>query len=181
MLDTFEYRESSQIERKDFISLLLGLKDSFTKTELAAEGSLLFAAGYENSSTVIAFTLYELALQPHIQNRLRDEIRKKVDENEGKMTYELMQEMKYLDMVVSENLRKNPPVSDNARTCTKDFIVPGTDGFVIKEGEVIEFNLLSFHRDEEYFPDPMRFDPERFSEANLIKPFTYLPFGAGPR
>lgn len=182
MLDTFEYREKNQIERKDFVSLLLGLKNDFTKTELAAEGTLMFAAGYETSSTLIGFTLYELALLPDIQERLRSEIKLKIEENGGKLTYELMQSLKYLDMVVSESLRKNPPLPDNSRKCTKDYQIPGTD-FWIREGEIVEFNLYSIHRDEEYFPDPLRFDPERFSEENVkkIKPFTYLPFGEGPR
>lgn len=177
MLETFDYREKNKIERNDFVSLLLGLKDSFTKEELAAEGTLMFAAGYETSSTLMGFTFYELALNPEIQNRLREEIN-----SVEKVDYESLLGMKYLDMVVSEGLRKYPPLADNSRKCTKDYKVPGTD-FVIEEGTTVEFGVFSFHRDPEYFPDPMKFDPERFNEENVKKilPFTYLPFGEGPR
>ena len=73
-LHTFEYRQTNNIVRNDFVSLLLGLKHLYTPLELAAEAFLVFAAGYETSSTLMTFTLYELALNQDIQDKLRDEI-----------------------------------------------------------------------------------------------------------
>ena len=53
----------------------------------------------------------------------------------------------------------------------------------MREGEILGIPVWSFHRDPEYFPDPLKFDPERFSEENKhnINPMVYMPFGVGPR
>ena len=182
MYDTFDYRERNNVVRNDFVSLLLGLKESFTKEELASEGMLTFTAGYETSSTLMSFTFYELALNQDIQEKLREEILQAVQYNDGKVGYELLNSLKYLDMVTKEVLRKFPPIAINSRKCTKDFQVPDSD-FIITEGTTVNINVFSLQRDAEYFPDPLKFDPERFNDENVknIKPFTYLPFGDGPR
>lgn len=54
---------------------------------------------------------------------------------------------------------------------------------VLEKGTNVEISILGLHRDAEYYSDPEKFDPERFSKKNknTRKPFTYLPFGAGPR
>lgn len=81
----------------------------------------------------------------------------------------------------TETLRRYPPMLTD-RGCTHDFKVPGTD-FILKKGEGIIVPVYGLHLDPEYFPEPEKFDPERFSSANKskINPFAYLPFGAGPR
>jgi cytochrome P450 family 6 len=181
-LQTFEHREKNNIKRNDFVSLLLGLKNSYTPTELAAEGLLVFTGGSETSSTLIMFTCYELALNLDIQQRLRDEINSGLEENDGKLTYEMLYSLKYLDMVVSESLRKYPPIPGNLRKCTKDYTVPGTS-MTISKGTSVQIFSYSLHRDPEYYPEPDKFDPERFTPENskARNPFTYLPFGEGPR
>nr|ARO50425.1 cytochrome P450 [Chironomus tentans] len=181
-LQTLEYRQRNNIQRNDFVSLLLGLKDSYTSKELAAEAYLVYAAGFETSSTLMTFTLYELALNPDIQDRLREEITTGIEENDGKLNYDMLFGFKYLDMIINESLRKFPPIAENLRKCIKDYEIPGTD-LVIPKGTSIDINIFSLHRDPEYFPDPEKFDPERFSEENIknIRPFTFLPFGEGPR
>lgn len=182
MHDTFDYREKNNVERNDFVSLLLNLKDTLSKEELAADGMLVFAGGFESSSSLMSFTLYELALNQDIQEKLREEILQAVQYNDGKVGYELLNSLKYLDMVTKEVLRKFPPIAINSRKCTKDFQVPDSD-FIITEGTTVNINVFSLQRDAEYFPDPLKFDPERFNDENVknIKPFTYLPFGDGPR
>lgn len=109
-LNTLEQRIKNPIVRTDFVSLLLGLKNHFTQDELAAEGFLVYAGGFETSSTLTQFTLYELACQPEIQTRLRDEIKDGLEGNGGKLTYDLLHSLSYLNMVVQESLRKNPPI-----------------------------------------------------------------------
>lgn len=68
------------------------------------------------------------------------------------------------------------------RQVTKDYNIPDTD-IVLKKGQAIWISNVAMHYDEEYFPDPEKFDPDRFSEENrgTIKNFTYMPFGEGPR
>lgn len=69
-----------------------------------------------------------------------------------------------------------------ARMCNKSFKIPGTD-FVIQSGELLAIPILGIHMDSEYYPDPEKFDPERFSSENKAKrpPISFLPFGDGPR
>jgi cytochrome P450 family 6 len=98
-LQTFEYREKNNVKRNDFVSMLLGLKDSFTPEELAAEGFLVYAGGFETSSTLITFACYEIARDMEIQQRLRDEIKSGLEENDGKLTYDMLFGFKYLDQV----------------------------------------------------------------------------------
>jgi len=177
-IQTIELREVSSIKRNDFVSLLLGLKDEYTKEELAAEAFIIFFGGFETSSSLMTFLLYELALNDDIQDRLREEIISGIEENDGKLTYDMLFGFKYLDMVVNESLRKYPPVPTPIRKCTKQYEIPNTN-LVIPEGTLILINAFSLQRDPEYFPYPQKFDPERFSQENVknIKPFTNIPFG----
>lgn len=176
--EAIEYRENNPINRTDFVSLLLGLKDQLTRNELAAEAFLVYVGGFETSSTLMTFTLYELAMNPDVQDRLRQEVTTAIEENGGKLNYDLLFSLKYLDMVVNEALRKYPPIPNQFRKCTSDYKIPHSK-LVIPKGTTILINSYSFQRDAEYFPDPEKFDPERFSDENIrnIKPFTNIPFG----
>lgn len=101
------------------------------------------------------------------------------------MSYEKLNKMKYLDMVVSEGFRKWPPITGTDRICNKDFLMESKDGtnVVIKSGEGVFIPIYNIHRDPENYPNPSKFDPERFSDENkdFIKQCSYMPFGLGPR
>ena len=162
--------------------MLLSLKDSFTPEELAAESFLVYAGGFETSSTLVTFTLYELALNPDIQEKLREEINSMLSKKDDKLTYESLFAAKYLDQVINESLRKYPPIPSGIRKCLKDYEIPGTN-LTIPKGTSIQLATYSLHHDPEYYPEPEKFDPERFSPENSknLRPFTFLPFGEGPR
>ena len=89
-----------------------------------------------------------------------------------------------MDLVkyVAETLRLYPPVEVVDRKCVKACNL-GECGPVLQEGDGLVIPIYALHRDPEHFPEPDQFIPERFSEDNKhnIKPFTYLPFGTGPR
>lgn len=73
------------------------------------------------------------------------------------------------------------------RVCSKDYVVPaekpGEKDFVFEKDQILIVPVIGIHRDPKFYPNPDKFDPDRFSEENKdnIKPFTYYPFGSGPR
>lgn len=125
----------------------------------------------------MAFCAYELALNEDIQNRLREEIEEVLEKYNGDVTYDSIIEMKYLDMVFNETLRRYPVVDLQIRQCAKDFQIPKTN-LVIPSGSAILIPVAGIHNDPNYFENPEKFDPERFTEENVkkIRPHTYIPF-----
>ncbi|KAK9752526.1 Cytochrome P450 [Popillia japonica] len=95
--------------------------------------------------------------------------------------------MKYMDMIISETLRKWPGVTATDRVCSKPYTIQPSnlneEPVHLKPGDVIFVPINGIQRDPKYFPNPDVFDPERFSDENKgnIKPYTYMPFGLGPR
>lgn len=87
----------------------------------------------------------------------------------------------------AETLRKWPPTALSDRVCNIPFTIepqnPNESPVQIKKDIILWIPIFAIHRDPQYFPDPDGFNPERFSEENKknIKPYTYIPFGAGPR
>lgn len=72
------------------------------------------------------------------------------------------------------------------RIVTKKYVIPKSDDLpeiTLNPGDTVLIPAYGLHMDPQYFPNPEKFDPERFSEENKtsIVPFTYLPFGSGPR
>lgn len=177
---TIEYRENNNAERNDFVKLILQMKRNgvLDFEEAAAESFIFFVGGFHTSASLMSFILYELALNQDIQTKLRNEIDRKLNDNNGKLLYESLTEMKYLEMVVSEGLRKYPPVNVVTRKCTKEYQIPGTK-LVVPKNTQCTIPVYSIHRDKEYYPDPDTFDPDRFTDENIRNrtPFTFLPFG----
>lgn len=128
------------------------------------------------------FALYELAVNQLIQDRLRSEIQDVLDKHNGEVTYESIMQMKYLDMVFNESIRKYPVVDPQLRQCTKDFKIPNSS-LTIPKGTLIMISSSALHNDERFFANPSKFDPERFNEENIKDrhPFAYIPFSEGPR
>ncbi|XP_014481499.1 PREDICTED: uncharacterized protein LOC106747956 [Dinoponera quadriceps] len=190
--NTINRRMESGEKRGDLIDILIDFKREYANRNLenfeldgdglVAQASIFFSAGFETSSSTVSFTLYEIAVQPKIQDKLRKEIFDAFKENDGKITYEMVLSLKYLHMVISETLRKYPTLTILDRETVQSYKITDTD-LVIEKGTPIFISLLGLHYDPEYFPDPEKYDPERFNEENIhkIAKGTYMPFGTGPR
>ncbi|PNF23399.1 Cytochrome P450 9e2 [Cryptotermes secundus] len=199
--NTMSTREEQGIVRPDMIHLLMqtkkgtvqgddngttNVKSTNTKwddDDITAQAFLFFLAGFDTASTLLCFASHLLAMHPDIQSRLQDEIDQTLKEDGGKLTYEAVHGMKYLDMVVSETLRLYPPAVLVDRRCVKQYTLPAEPRCTLKPGDGVYIPIYALHHDPDYFPDPEKFDPERFSDENKgnIKACTYLPFGSGPR
>jgi len=189
VMETVKIRDEQGIVRPDMIQLMMETRDKnngpiFDIDEMTAQAFVFFLAGFDSVSTVMCFVLHELAVNPDIQKKLRTEIEDVLKNTNGKPTYEAVNSMKYLDAVVNETLRLYPLSSFLDRVCVKDFEMPPAtpDGksFTIKPGEYVWFPSYSLHRDSKYFPEPEKFNPDRFLNCDVDNS-VYIPFGIGPR
>lgn len=189
-------REKSGFVRNDLIDTLISLKnedksETLTATNIVfqddvvvAQAAVFFTAGYETSSTIMSFGLFELATHPDIQKRLRQEIKETLLTSKGEITYDVVQNMVYLNMVVQEMLRMYPPLPFLDRMCTnpEGYSLQPSDNFVIPHKMPVAIPIFPIQRDPKYWPNPDQFDPERFSAENedKIVPYTMLSLGVGP-
>lgn len=193
---TVEYREKYGIVRNDFLNCLMELRRKgreenrghSTEQPFRLDGDdfvgmafSFFVAGFETSASTLTFALYELAFKPEIQAQLRAEIFQ-----HQRVTYDAIQDMPLLDMVVAETLRKYPVLGFLDRVCQQDYSLPHPSGHgsvTLRAGTGVYIPLLGIQLDPQYFPDPDSFDPQRFTEENrkTWPQYAYLPFGDGPR
>ncbi|KAI4455252.1 cytochrome p450 [Holotrichia oblita] len=181
---TLKYRQENKIERNDFLQLLIGLKENneLTTEEVAAQAFIFFLAGFETSSTTMSSCLLELAQNQDIQDKVREEVVQIFSKNDGKLMYDSLMDMKYLGHTIAETLRLYPTIPLIQRQCTTDYAIRNTD-IRLEKGTRVLLPTYALHRDPEYYPDPNKFDPDRFNDEAKSKrhPFVYLPFGEGPR
>eukprot|EP00094_Tigriopus_californicus_P011152 TCALIF_10762-PA protein Name:"Similar to Cyp6a8 Cytochrome P450 6a8 (Drosophila melanogaster)" AED:0.09 eAED:0.25 QI:14/0.25/0.2/1/1/0.8/5/0/459 len=186
-------RSDQGIKKKDFLARLQELLEEIknnpdgevgkylTEEHVTAQGAIFFLAGFETTANTLSTLCYNLAKHPEIQDKVREEITNVVNECDGRIDYDSVQGMKYLEACIHENLRMYPPATLHIRQCTKDTEI--APGLVIKKGMRVDFPIYTSHHNPEFFPEPETFDPERFMPENEknIKNLTYRPFGGGPR
>ncbi|XP_055619250.1 cytochrome P450 9e2-like [Toxorhynchites rutilus septentrionalis] len=157
-----------------------------SEAEMIAQCFIFFLAGFDTVSTSAMLAIYELVRNPEIQEKLYEEVKKTHSELGGKpLTYDAVQKMKYMDMVVSESLRLWSPAPAIDRLCVRDYVLDDGEGlkFTIDKGTCVWFPAHGLHHDPRYYPNPEKFEPERFNDENKKKVHlaTYMPFGIGPR
>ncbi|XP_058122527.1 cytochrome P450 6A1-like [Anopheles ziemanni] len=186
--DMIEYRKKHlDVQRNDLVDRLFNLTKTdeggrrLTEHGIAANVYGFLAAGYETTSTTVSYCLLELAKQPDLQERARKCAMDTWDKY-GELTYESLFDMPYIDQCLNETLRKYPPGINIIRVVTEDYAVTGTH-FVLRKGTHVIVPVYAIHHDEEYYPDPERFDPERFTPeaCGARKPYTFLPYADGPK
>ena len=152
-----------------------------TEDEILAQAWAFFLAGYETTSMALSFVTFQLAINEDIQQRLYEEVLTEVDAN-GDIDYDILTKLPFLDSVISEALRMHPPFNKVGRKAEKDYVV-GKTGIIIPRKGQITIPISAIHMCEEFYPEPHKFNPDRFMPENRDKliPYTYLPFGGGPR
>ncbi|KMQ82424.1 cytochrome p450 9e2, partial [Lasius niger] len=190
MIDT---RDRQNIVRPDMLQLMMesrgkrGPGKELTIEDMTSQAFIFFFAGFDTVSSLMSFVVHEIAVNPSIQMKLRNEVDEILKKTNGELTYEVLNGMQYLDAVINEALRLWPPAVFVDRRCVQDFelppALPGDEPFVVKKGTYIWFPIYGLHRDPKYFEKPDEFYPERFLDENK-KSFNnnaYIPFGLGPR
>ena len=192
--ETIETRDREGITRPDMIQLMMesrgkksGEGPKLTITDMTAQAFVFFFAGFDASSSCMCFVAHMIATHEEVQKKLHEEIDQVLKDSNGEPTYETVNAMKYLDAVVNETLRLLPITPATDRVCVKTYqlppALPGGEPIVIEPGQSITLPIFALHKDPKYFTDPEKFEPERFMDERKseIKPFTYMPFGIGPR
>ena len=171
-------------DRGDLLSMLLIATDSdgdgrgMNDAQLRDEALTIFLAGHETTANALTWTWYLLSQNPDAEARLHAELDEALS---GRIPgFDDLAALPYTRMVLAESLRLYPPAWAIGRRALNSFEVRG---YTVPGKSVVLMSQYIMHRDPRYFPDPERFDPERWTpEAQAQRPkFSYFPFGGGTR
>ena len=146
-----------------------------TNADIQEEVDTFTFAGHDTTTNAISFVLFTISKFPEVQKKLNEEIERVI--GEGEVGFKVINELKYLDLVIKETMRLYPPVPIIARRLHEevdfgDFIAPANTNY----------NLVFFtmFKNPEIFRNPEEFIPERFLD-NDCSPYAFIPFSAGQR
>jgi cytochrome P450 len=176
-------RRASQEDHGDLLSMLLLAEDEegsggMTNKQVRDEALTLFLAGHETTAVALTWTWYLLSQNPDAEARLHAEIdsvlagRTPAPDDFAKL--------RYTEAVFAEAMRLFPPAWGIGRMALKHY---EAGGYTIEPGDIIVMSPYVVHRDPRWWPDPERFDPDRWTpEQRAARPkFAYFPFGGGAR
>lgn len=179
-MQLLEKRESTE---RDLLTCMLLSVDGdgrfMNEMEIAEKIVGLLLASHDTTSTSISFVVNFLAEYGHIYDEVhKEQMEIAISKRPGELlNWDDIQKMKYSWSVVCESMRLAPPSQGAFREAITDFTYAG---FFVPKGWKTHWTVHSTHKDPKYFPDPERFDPSRF-EGKGPAPFTFVPFGGGPR
>jgi cytochrome P450 len=184
MAEMIARRRASGEDRGDLLSMLITARDTeddrsgMTDEQLRDEVVTIFLAGYETMANALSWTWYLLSQNPEVEARFHSEIDRAL---EGRLpTMEDIPRLNYVERVLAESMRLFPPVWAMGRQASEDMEI---GPFFVRKGTMLYVSQYLMQRDARFFPDPLRFDPDRFlPERAAERPrFSYFPFGAGGR
>ncbi|KAL7156054.1 hypothetical protein ABFS83_03G117400 [Erythranthe nasuta] len=174
---------NNETEGRDLLSKMLLVRDEdgnfMSEMEISNNIIGLLVASFETTSSAVTAVMNYLAGLPHIYRDVfkeQMEIAKSKGPNEL-LTWEDIEKMKYSWNVARESLRLTPPAQGAFRETTTEFTYAG---FTVPKGWKTFWTVHSTHKNPKYFPEPEKFDPTRF-EGTGPAPYTFVPFGGGPR
>jgi cytochrome P450 len=169
-------------DRVDLLSMLLNARDAdgqpMSDEQVRDEAVTLFLAGHETTATALSWAFYMLGRRPDIYARARAEVDAVLGERPA--TVVDLPRLPYCMQVIKETMRLYPPAYVLTRAALRDVEIGGVR---VRKGQTVLLSPYTMHRRPDYFPEPQRFDPERFTPENEKKlpRHAYMPFGAGPR
>jgi cytochrome P450 len=177
-------RRASGARPGDLLDMLLYAADEdgrpMSDRQLRDEVTTLFLAGHETTAIALSWTWYLLAQHPEVENRLVEDLCRALGGRSPAATD--LGQLRYAEMVVKESMRLYPPAWGIGRQALAPFEI---GGYRLPAGTNVFLSQWVTHRDPRYFPDPERFDPERWRDdparSGALPRFAYFPFGGGPR
>lgn len=179
-----ERSRNPQQHHDDLLQMLLDARDEegdgsgMDRRQIRDEVLILFLAGHETTANALTWTWYLLSQHPEVEQRLHVEIDRVLEDQSP--TFEDVMRLPYTRMVIEESMRCFPPVY----AIDRDVMEPITLGpYHIPRGSTIFVSPWCLHHDPRYFPDPERFDPDRWlpEEKERRPKHCYFPFGMGTR
>ena len=180
--DIINERDEKNVQVGDFVDRLRGFKKvavaPITDEMIEAQGMVFLLAGFETTASTLSSLIYHVAMYPEVQEKIIEEIRDNIGCDD--ITHESISTLEYLEACIMETLRVCPTPMEHDRTCINDCIV---NGIKVKKGVRIMMPTLPAHLDPEFFPEPEKYQPERFLKENAanVIPYTWRPFGSGNR
>lgn len=161
-------------DRSDMLSLLiqLNLPDSMIRDQLMT----MLIAGHDTVTALLGWTFYLLGKHDDVQQRCITEMENVLGDEAP--TPESLAQLKYTQQVLDETLRLYPPAHLGSRKAARDLEF---NGYHIPKNRRVVYSIYLTQRDPIVWPEPDRFDPDRFSPGHRIAPYTFLPFGGGKR
>lgn len=177
-------RRASGVDHGDLLSMLLMAQDhegdgaGMTDKQVRDEVMTLFIAGHETTANALTWTWYLLATHPEVEERVWREIDTVIGTRLP--TADDEKELRYTEMVFAEVMRLYPPAWVIGRRAIHDCVIGGQQ---VPANSIILMSPYVLHHDERFFPNPYKFEPERWRpEAQAARPkYSYFPFGGGPR
>ncbi len=182
--DVIEQRRRSPERHDDLLDMLLYAEDEDTgermsDKQLRDECVTIFAAGHETTAVSMAWTMHLLTQHPDVQTRLREEVTTALGDALTPAP-DAFRSLSYTMQVIQESMRLYPPAWIMSRLAhADDHIGP----YIIPAGDTALVSPYLLHHDPANWPNPERFDPERFAPGweKERHSYAYLPFGGGPR
>jgi cytochrome P450 len=167
----------------DFLSLLLNARDEedgkgVSDRQIRDEVMTMFLAGHETTANALAWTWYLLGQHRDIQQRVREEACRILGSRQA--TAADVSQLIFCEQVIRESMRLYPPAYVVGRRPMEDVTV---GNHFIPAGTNVLMSQWIVHRDERWFADPLRFNPDRWSNSlsSRLPKYAYFPFGGGPR
>lgn len=178
--------DTNKTHWKPFLDLLMELSDDgkkFTDEELREEVDTMMIAGNDTTASVNSFVMLMLASYPEIQEKTYQEIFEiygDSDPEDCPIKPEDLQRMPYLERVIKETMRLFPVGPVILRKLSDDLDI---GDHKLPKGCSVVLVIIKVHRTDELWPNPLKFDPDRFLPEEVAKrhPYSYIPFSAGPR
>jgi cytochrome P450 len=176
------HRREAESDSGDLLSMLMQARDEdgsrMTDKQLRDEVLTFLLAGHETTALALSWTWYLLGQNPETEKNLHQELDRVLDGREP--TFADLPALSYAERVIKESLRLYPPAWGLARTVIKEFQLAG---YHIPAGANVVMSTWVMHHDPRYFPEPEKFDPDRWvpEKAQKLPKFAYFPFGGGPR
>uniref|UniRef100_A0A6P7H5Q4 Cytochrome P450 4C1-like n=1 Tax=Diabrotica virgifera virgifera TaxID=50390 RepID=A0A6P7H5Q4_DIAVI len=180
--DTSWISNGSRKSKFVFLDILLNAfmyKQSIDDQGIRDEVNTFTFEGHDTTSVGMCLTLMLLANHGDYQNKIYQEIIEVIGDN-SEPNINLINKLKLMDRFIKESLRLYPVLPFISRKLEEDVTI---DGYLLPKGILINIHLFDVHRNEKYWPDPEKFDPDRFLPENCANrhPLAYIPFSAGSR